>query len=102
MVYCSYRASTGSGVISMTAVKEQFMQMLPEMQRDLEKMPDGDVQQLVNLWIRIKPEKSKAEKMAEFEADMDRSQLWAKEVGLTPEDITRAIKTVRQRKKTQA
>ena len=86
----------------MTAVKEQFMQMLPEMQRDLEKMPDGDVQQLVNLWIRIKPEKSKAEKMAEFEADMDRSQQWAKEVGLTPEDITRAIKTVRQRKRAQA
>ncbi len=86
----------------MTAVKEQFMQMLPQMQKDVQLMSDSDVQQIINLWIKIKPEKSDAEKMAEFEADMERDQQWAEEVGLTPEDITRAIKTVRQRKRAQA
>ncbi len=86
----------------MTAVKEQFMQMLPQMLKDVQLMSDSDVQQIINLWIKIKPEKSDAEKMAEFEADMERDQQWAEEVGLTPEDITRAIKTVRQRKRAQA
>ncbi len=40
----------------MTAVKEQFMQMLPQMQRDVPRMADSDVQLLMNLWVRIQPE----------------------------------------------
>ena len=65
----------------MTAVKEQFMRIIPEMQRDVPGMTDSDVQQIINVYFRVRPKKSKDEKMAEFEADMDRSQQWAKEVG---------------------
>ena len=36
---------------------------------------------------------------AEYKALMMQSQQWAKDVGLTPDDITEAIKTVRQRKR---
>lgn len=85
----------------MTAVKEQFMQVLTEMQRDVQNMSDSDVQQIINVYFKVKPKKSKDEKMAEFEADMERCQEWAKDAGLTPDDITRAIKTVRQRKRQQ-
>lgn len=83
----------------MTAVKEQFMQILSEMQRDVPRMQDSDVQQIINVYFSVKPKKSKAEEMAEFEADMDRCQEWAKDVGLTPDDITASIKAVRQRKR---
>jgi len=44
----------------MTAIKEQFMQMLPQMQKDVASMSDSDVQQIINLWIKIKPEKKLA------------------------------------------
>ena len=47
-------------------------------------------------------EKSNADEMAEFEADMDRCQQWAKDVGLTPDDITRVIKEVRMEKRQKA
>ena len=60
------------GLIRMTAVKEQFRQMIPDIEQNLPLMQDSDVQQFVNLWIRVRPEKSRDEKMAEFEADMDR------------------------------
>ena len=41
----------------MTAVKEQFMQMLPDIEQNLPLMKDSDVQQFVNLWIRVKSKK---------------------------------------------
>ena len=42
-------------------------------------------------------ETSMKDEFAEYKALMKQSQEWAKEVGLTPEDITRAIRSVRQR-----
>ena len=44
----------------MTAVKEQFRQMIPDIEQNLPLMQDSDVQQFVNLWIRVKPEKKLA------------------------------------------
>ena len=40
----------------MTAVKEQFMQMLPQMQRDIPRMADSDVQKIINIYVNWKPE----------------------------------------------
>ena len=39
----------------MTSVKEQFMQILPQIQKNIARMSDSDVQQLVNLWFTVKP-----------------------------------------------
>ena len=39
----------------MTAVKEQFMQMLPQMQRDIPKMSDSEIQQFINIYVNWKP-----------------------------------------------
>ena len=44
----------------MTAVKEQFRQMIPDIEQNLPFMQDSDVQQFVNLWIKVKPEKKLA------------------------------------------
>ena len=86
----------------MTAVKEQFMQILPEMQRDVPSMPDSDVQMIINAYLSVRPKKAEADKLAEFERKMDQSQQWAKDHGLTPDDITKSIKAVRQRKRRKA
>ena len=40
----------------MTAVKERFTKILPELQRDYLKMPDSDVQQIINVWVKVRPE----------------------------------------------
>jgi hypothetical protein len=45
----------------MTAVKELFRQMIPDIEQNLPFMQDSDVQQFVNLWIKVKPEKKHAE-----------------------------------------
>ena len=37
----------GRSVIGMTAVKEQFMQMLPQIQRGVPRMADSDVRDMV-------------------------------------------------------
>ena len=39
----------------MTAVKEQFMQLLPQMERDISIMPDSDVQQIINIYFQLRP-----------------------------------------------
>ena len=39
----------------MTAVKEQFMQILPQMQKDISRMPDSDVQQIINVYFQLRP-----------------------------------------------
>ena len=39
----------------MTAVKEQFMQILPQIQRDVPSMPDSEVQQFINIYVNWKP-----------------------------------------------
>ena len=46
----------------MTAVKEQFRQMIPDIEQNLPLMQDSDVQQFVNLWIEVKPTTSKPER----------------------------------------
>ena len=45
----------------MTAVKEQFMQMLPQIQRDISIMPDSDIRQIINIYVNCKP-KNESEK----------------------------------------
>ena len=45
----------------MTAIKEQFMQILPQMQRDIRVMSDSDVQQIINIYFQLKP-KDESEK----------------------------------------
>ena len=39
----------------MTAIKEQFMQILPQMQRDILVMSDSDVQQIINIYFQLRP-----------------------------------------------
>ena len=39
----------------MTAVKEQFMQILPQMQRDIASMSDSDVQKIINIYFQLRP-----------------------------------------------
>ena len=39
----------------MTAVKERFMQILPEMQRDVPRMADSDLQLLMNYYFQLRP-----------------------------------------------
>lgn len=39
----------------MTAVKEQFMQILPQIQRDVPSMPDSEVQRFINIYVNWKP-----------------------------------------------
>ena len=95
----------------MTAVKEQLMRILPEMERDIPVIQDSDAQQIVNLWFRVKPKrqekpeqpkKSTTDENDDFDAKMDRCQEWAREAGLTPDDITASIKAVRQRRRQTA
>ena len=85
----------------MTAVKEQFMQMLPQ---SLSEVPDDEVQYMINILVKWSKPKSKPatnNEFAEYKTKMKKSQQWAKEVGLTPDDITKAIKAVRQEKRQQ-
>ncbi|MBO6108419.1 MAG: hypothetical protein J6P16_03330 [Eubacterium sp.] len=85
----------------MTAVKEQFMQMLPQ---SLSEVPDDEVQYMINILVKWSKPKSKSatdDEFSEYKIKMKKSQQWAKEVGLTPEDITKAIKAVRQEKRQQ-
>ena len=53
----------------MTAVKERFMQILPEMQRDVPNMPDSDVQQIINIYVKWKPEAIRRQPEKELAAD---------------------------------
>ena len=46
----------------MTAVQEQFMQILPQMQRDIRIMPDSDVQQIINIYVNWKPKQEQQTK----------------------------------------
>lgn len=80
----------------MVAVTQQSMWDV------MESLPDEQRLQVYNFAVSLKPKKSEADRMSSFEADMDRCQQWAKDVGLTPDDITRAIKKVRQRKRQNA
>lgn len=48
----------------MTAVKEQFMQILPNIQRDVPSMPDSEVQQFINIYVNWKPEREQPTKKA--------------------------------------
>ena len=45
----------------MTAVKEQFMQILPQIQRDVPSMPDSEVQQFLNIYVNWKPKQETPE-----------------------------------------
>ena len=79
----------------MVAVTQQSMWNV------MESLPEEQKVQVYNFAISLKSEKSKADKIARFETLMDQSQQWAKDVGLTPDDITRAIKAVRQENRQQ-
>ena len=45
----------------MTAVKERFMQILPQIQKDYPQMPDSDVQQMINIYVEWKPKQEQEE-----------------------------------------
>ena len=78
----------------MVAVTQQSMWNV------MESLPEEKKQQVFDFAISLKePKTSGSEEFAEYKALMKQSQQWAKDVGLTPDDITRAIKTVRQRKR---
>ena len=62
----------------------------------LKLMPETEVERFITMNIRYeKP-------VDDFDAKMDRCQEWAKEAGLTPDDITASIKAVRQRRRQNA
>ena len=46
----------------MTTVKEQFMQILPQIQRDVSSMPDSEVQQIINIYMNWKPKQEQQTK----------------------------------------
>ena len=87
----------------MTAVKENLLALMPEMPTLIPNLTEDGAELIYNLFITVKqPRESAADDMVEFEEKMDRSQQWAKDHGLTPDDITKAIKAVRQRKRQNA
>ena len=45
----------------MTAVKEQFRQMIPDIEKNLPLMQDSDVQQIINIYVRWKPKNDSEE-----------------------------------------
>ena len=70
---------------------------MSEMPALITNLTEDKAQQIYNIFIMAKPEK--IDKKDRFEALMDESQQWAKDVGLTHDDITRTIKEVRQENK---
>ena len=78
-------------------VKENLLALMPEMPALITNLTEDKAQQIYNIFIMAKPEK--IDKKDRFEALMDESQQWAKDVGLTHDDITRTIKEVRQENK---
>ena len=57
-ILTSTNPSTERSVVSMTAVKEQFMQMLPQ---SLSEVPDDEVQYMINILVKWnKPDKKPA------------------------------------------
>ena len=60
-------------------------------------LPDEAEGPVINFMVSFTQPKQSA-RTEEFEMLMDKAQAWAKEAGLTPDDITDAIKTVRRRK----
>ena len=45
----------------MTATQEQFKRIIPDMEQNASLVKDGDLQQIINLWNRIKPAAPKQE-----------------------------------------
>ena len=77
----------------MTAVKQRAINII-------NVMPDEEVEKFVTLNIRYEQSETKeVDEFAKYEEHMKQSRQWAKEVGLTADDITRAIKNVRQKKR---
>lgn len=79
----------------MTAVKQRAINII-------NMMPETEVEKFVTMNIRYeKSVNTSDEEFTEYKAKMKKSQQWAKEVGMTPDDITKAIKAVRLEKRQQ-
>ena len=82
----------------MTETKLRLTQQ--ELWGAVKDLPDDKQRQVYNFAISLKePIASINDEFAEYEALMDQAQAWAKEAGLTPDDITASIKAVRQRRR---
>ena len=80
----------------MTATMQRAMNIL-------KAMPESEVERFITMNIRYEQAGTSDEfDRAKFDSDMDQCQQWAQDVGLTPDDITRVIKRVRQKKRQQA
>ena len=66
----------------------------------LKLMPETEVERFITMNIRYENPTNASDD--DFNSKMDRCQEWAKEAGLTPEDITASIKAVRQRRRQEA
>ena len=79
----------------MTSVKERAINII-------NMMPEAEVEKFVTMYIRYEnPENISDEEFTNYKAKMKKSQQWAKEAGMVPDDITKAIKAVRQEKRQQ-
>ena len=77
----------------MTAVKERAVNII-------QLMPDSEVEKFVTMNLRYEQMESNSnEEFSKYKAKMNKSQQWAKEVGMKPDDITKAIKAVRLEKR---
>ena len=80
----------------MTATMERAMNIL-------QAMPEPEVERFITMFIRYEPTVSLQDAdFAEYEKHMSQTQQWAKDHDLSPDDITKAIKAVRQKKRQQA
>ena len=80
----------------MTALRQRAINII-------NLMPEPEVERFVSMNIRYEQSKTPEDNArSEFDAKIDKCQEWAKEAGLTPDDITASIKAVRQRRKLEA
>ena len=80
----------------MTALRQRAINII-------NLMPEPEVERFVTMNIRYEQSKTPEDSTRdEFDAKMDMCQEWAKEAGLTPDDITASIKAVRQRRRQNA
>ena len=89
-------------VTDVTALSSKGQVVLPKPIRESMKIESGAKLIVISDGSSIILKPVPMPDITEFQKLMDAASAWAAEVGMTEEDITNAIKTVRRRKKAKA